>query len=323
MILRLLRVHHRIYVPGLPHSDRNSPGCDNSSNNQSIHLLPPLYSYIKYIQSDLKLIMNCLITLNRLCDFTRSLLNVLLDFFRHHWSFFFFLNLQWVNDRDFNSVCSFLLDKFNETLEGTVTGVFDGCIFLACWIQFDGGKPADLIGNVVRSCVAFSNNNFVGVRGVRCSELFIFGSKVLAVAALYVNKVSINCYPWSIEFDKDILLVVKDDIFVRMSDDDDDRAFLSLGDRFTLDAGFHSTIEITSNKLLNILRGNVFGLIVWEFLVLCNVLNSKSRPSFLTTQSVTRIRKKIQIEINSMTTKRDSINSGKVDFTTEFLSNRS
>ena len=265
--------------------------------------------------------MDCLITLDRLCNL------LLLDFLRRlwsgSWSSFSFLHLNWFNDTDFNSMCSFLLDEFNETLDGTVTGVIDGRVFLACWVQFDGGETADIIGNVVRSCIAFSNNNFIGVRSIRCSKLFIFGSKVLAVAALHVSKANISCYPWSIEFDENILLVIKDDIFVRMSDDDGDGAFLFLGDRLALDAGFHSTIEITGDKLLNIFGGNFLGLIVREFLILCNILNSKSRPSLLTTQSVTCKRRKIQIEITSMTTKRDSVNSGKVDFTTEFRCNRS
>jgi hypothetical protein len=266
--------------------------------------------------------MDSLVTLDRLCNL------LLLDFFRHLWSaswscISWFLNLNWFNDSDFNSVCSFLLDEFNETLKGTVAGVIDGCVFLAGWVQFDGGETVDIIGDVVRSCIAFSNNDFIGVGGIRCSKLFIFGSKVLAVATLHVSKINISCYPWSIEFDEDILLVVKDDIFVRMSDDDGDGAFLFLGDRLALDAGLHSTIEITGDKLLNIFRGNFLCLIVREFLVLCNILNSKRRPSLLTTQSVTCKRRRIQIKIRGMTTKSDSINSGKVDFTMEFRCYRS
>ena len=92
-------------------------------------------------------------------------------------------------------------------------------------------------------------------------------------------------YPWSIEFNEDVLGVVEDDGVVVVCHDNGDGALLSFGDGFALDAGFHGAVEETINKLLNVRSGDFLGLIEWEFLVLLKVLNRKRRPGLLPTRS--------------------------------------
>jgi hypothetical protein len=89
-------------------------------------------------------------------------------------------------------------------------------------------------------------------------------------------------YPRSVEFDEDVLLVVEDNVFVGMGDDNGDWAFLLFGDGFTLDAGFHGSVEEAGDKFLNIGSSDFLGLIEGEFLVLGDILNCECGPRLLT-----------------------------------------
>jgi len=93
-------------------------------------------------------------------------------------------------------------------------------------------------------------------------------------------------YPRSIEFDEDILGVVENNVVVGLCDDNGDWAFLFLRDGFTLDAGFHRSIEVTGNKGLNIGSRDILSLVIREFLILLNILDRKRGPFFLANTKV-------------------------------------
>jgi len=88
-------------------------------------------------------------------------------------------------------------------------------------------------------------------------------------------------YPRSVEFDENIFLVVEDNGFVVVGDDDGDGTFLSFGDRFTLDAGFHASIEVAGDEFLDVGSSDLLSLIEREFLVFADILNCECRPILL------------------------------------------
>jgi len=63
--------------------------------------------------------------------------------------------------------------------------------------------------------------------------------------------------------------------------DNGDWTFLSFRNRFTLDARRYASIEITGNELLDFRGSDVLGLVIRELLVLCDILDSKCWPLFL------------------------------------------
>jgi hypothetical protein len=85
-------------------------------------------------------------------------------------------------------------------------------------------------------------------------------------------------YPWSIEFNENILVVIEDDVIVTGSNDDGDGTFLFFGHWFTLDAGQHASIEITGDELLNLGGCDFLGLIVRILCIFGNILNCECRP---------------------------------------------
>lgn len=92
-------------------------------------------------------------------------------------------------------------------------------------------------------------------------------------------------YPWSIEFDENIFLVIENDIVIGVSDNNGNGTLLFLGNGFTLDAGLQFATYKTSHKFLDIFMGDLFRLIKWVFLIVDNILDSKSGPCLLAKQS--------------------------------------
>jgi len=70
-----------------------------------------------------------------------------------------------------------------------------------------------------------------------------------------------------------------------MRNDDGDGAVLGFGDRFTLDAGFHASVEIAGDEFLDVSSIDLLGLIEGEFLILGNILNCECGPIFLPKRS--------------------------------------
>ena len=81
-----------------------------------------------------------------------------------------------------------ILDELDKTFNGSVSRIVDGGGLFAGRVQLEGGEPADIIGDVIESCIAFGDNDFVRVGGICSSELFVFRSEVLAMATLRVSE---------------------------------------------------------------------------------------------------------------------------------------
>lgn len=84
--------------------------------------------------------------------------------------------------------------------------------------------------------------------------------------------------PWCVELEKNILVVVKDEVVVVVGNDNGDRALLLLWDGLGLDAGLDLSGNEVINKLANVLSGNLLGLLVGELLVLVRLLDGEGGP---------------------------------------------
>ena len=110
--------------------------------------------------------------------------------------------------------------------------------------------------------------------------------------------------PWRIVFQKNVLVVVDDEILVVVCNDDLNRALLLLWDWFRLDARLRLAVNEVLDEFGNIIMSDLLLLVKGELLVLDGLLDGESGPL------VGR-----EVEISSMRTERFSINSSKVDST--------
>lgn len=194
--------------------------------------------------------MNSFVTNHRISNFASSLFAFLRDRFCglgggscSSLPLSLTLHLNWFNDRDFDSICSLLLDEVNQTFDRTIASVFDGIVLLASGVQFDGRESADIIRDIIKGCVAFGDNDLIGVTSIGGSQLFVFRCKILAVSTLNSKLYSERrIYPWSIKFEENILIVVKDNLFVVVRHDNGDWTFLRCWDGFALDTGKNRSV---------------------------------------------------------------------------------
>lgn len=84
--------------------------------------------------------------------------------------------------------------------------------------------------------------------------------------------------PWGVEFEKDVFLVIEDDIFVVVGDHDLDGSLLLLWDGLRLDAGLDLAINKVLDEGSDSLFGQFLALVEREFLVLNGFLDSESWP---------------------------------------------
>jgi hypothetical protein len=80
--------------------------------------------------------------------------------------------------------------------------------------------------------------------------------------------------PRGVEFDEDILGVVEDNVFVRVSDNDGHGGFLLFWDRLRLDAGLEFAVHEIFDKSANLLLGKLVA-VKGVFLVLDGLLNGE------------------------------------------------
>jgi hypothetical protein len=162
-----------------------------------------------------------------------------------------------------------LLNELDEVLNGAGAGVVNGGVLLASGEKLDGREALDLIGNIVGGGIDLGDSHLSSklLRAVQGSELLILRSKSLAVST-----------PGGIEFKKDVLVVVDDKIIVVLGDDNGNRAFLGLGNRLRLDAGFDLASNEVVDESANVLLSNLLGLVEGVLLVLIGSLDSESGP---------------------------------------------
>lgn len=84
--------------------------------------------------------------------------------------------------------------------------------------------------------------------------------------------------PWCVVFQKDVVLVVDDYIFVIVGDNDLNVTFLLFGNGLGFDAGLHFAVNEGLDECTHIIMGEFLALIKGKFLVLHCLLNSESGP---------------------------------------------
>jgi hypothetical protein len=120
--------------------------------------------------------------------------------------------------------------------------------------------------------------------------------------------------PWSVELKKNVLVVLHDELIVVLCYNDSDWALLFLGNRLALDARFDLASYEVFDELANLLLAKLFGIslrLVWELLVLRNILNSESWPFA-----------NFKVEIATMLTERLGVDCSEINLTLVLLSNR-
>jgi len=84
--------------------------------------------------------------------------------------------------------------------------------------------------------------------------------------------------PRSVEFDKNILLIVDNNVLVVVGDNSSNRSIVLFWDGLRLDARLDLTGQEVVNKLANMLFSELSALLEGEFLVLGCVLDSEGGP---------------------------------------------
>jgi hypothetical protein len=108
--------------------------------------------------------------------------------------------------------------------------------------------------------------------------------------------------PRSVELDEDILGVVLHDLIVVMRNNNVNRSFLLLGNRFRLDAGFHLPVNESLDEFIDFTKGNLLALIIGKFLILDRLLDGESREPV-----------SLEVKVGSVGTKGLGINGGEID----------
>lgn len=163
-----------------------------------------------------------------------------------------------------NLVAAVLRNELCEVLDGPGTAVLDGVLLVAGTVKLDGGETLDLIGNIVCGSVNLCDSDEVGEAFEKRAELIVLGRKSLAVSA-----------PWGIEFEKNVLGVVENDVVVVLGNNNGDGAIL-LGDGLALNARLNLASDEVVEELANLLF--VDGTGEGELLVLLGVLDGEGRP---------------------------------------------
>lgn len=114
--------------------------------------------------------------------------------------------------------------------------------------------------------------------------------------------------PRGIELQQDVLVIVDDEILVRVRHDDGHGALLGLRDRLRLDAGLNLAIENVLDELANILGLDLLGLVVGILGVLLGVLDGKGRELF-----------GVKVKVAGVGTEHLGVNGGDVDGTLVLL----
>lgn len=110
--------------------------------------------------------------------------------------------------------------------------------------------------------------------------------------------------PWRIEFQKDILVVVEDNIFVVVRNDDSNGTLLLLWNRLRFDTRFNLAIDKGLDEIADVLLRKLLGLVEWEFLILDSLLNGEGRPLA-----------NFEVEVAGVGTKSFGVNGCEVDCT--------
>lgn len=116
--------------------------------------------------------------------------------------------------------------------------------------------------------------------------------------------------PGCVELDQDVLLIVQDDVFVVVRDDDLDGPFLSFWNRLRLDAGRDLAGQKVVDELADALFGELGALIEGELLVLDGLLDGEGGPLG-----------GVEVEVLAVLAEGFGVDRGEVDLALVFLGN--
>ncbi len=117
--------------------------------------------------------------------------------------------------------------------------------------------------------------------------------------------------PWGVELEKNIVLILQNDLFVVVGHNDLDRALLLFWNRLRLDAGVDFAINEGLNECANIIVRNLLVLVKRKLLVLDSLLDGKSWPFAI-----------FEVQITSVRTESLGVNGGEADDTLVLLCER-
>ena len=108
--------------------------------------------------------------------------------------------------------------------------------------------------------------------------------------------------PWGVELEKNIVLIVQNNLFVVVGHNDLNRALLLLGNRLRLDAGVDLAVNEVLDECANIVVCKLLTLVKGEFLVLDSLLDGEGGPFAI-----------FEVQITGMCAKGFGVNSGEAD----------
>lgn len=108
--------------------------------------------------------------------------------------------------------------------------------------------------------------------------------------------------PGGVELEKNIVVVVQNDLLVVVGHDDLNRALLLLWNRLRLDAGVDVAINEVLDECANIVMCKLLVLVIGKLLVLEGLLNSKGGPFAV-----------FEVQVTSVCTERLGVNGGEAD----------
>jgi hypothetical protein len=198
-------------------------------------------------------------------------------------------------------VAAVVTDELGKGLDGTSAAVLDRLVLGASLEELDGREARDVIGNVVGGGINLGDGDLVGEGSELLSQLVVLGSKSLAVSA-----------PGGVELEKDVLVVVDDEVLVALGDDHGGTKLLLLGNGVGLDAGLNFALnellnESADSLLADVLDGTLLG--VGVLLVLGDVLDGERGPGA-----------DLEVEVAGVLTESGSVDGSEVDLSAVLLS---
>ena len=229
--------------------------------------------------------------------------------------------------KDINLVLSVLLDEVGKVFDSPCAGILNGRVFGTGREQLDGREASNRVRNIVRGGIDLGDGD-LGVNAcisIETGKLVILRRETIEEWVRQRKLTNVEVYsdgwreslrfavstPGCVEFKKDILLIVNDNVLVRMRHDNSDWAFLGLGNRLRLNARLRLAIKNVLDKFADVLDLELFVLVIGVLGMLLGVLDGKGWK-FL----------RVQVEVSSVGTKQLSIDCGNVDSSLVLLGNR-
>lgn len=217
---------------------------------------------------------------------------------------------------DLDLIRSVLSNKLGDVRNSACTIVWNWRVLFPCGVELDGWETLDLVWNIVGSGVNFGDGDLISVAFVKLSQRIVLWCEANTMLVLIMPSGKRQCIrlavatPWSVEFNQNILLVIKDNVIVVLGYNNGDWAILLLWHSLGLDAWLKLASDEVVNELANCLGSKLVGLVKWKLLVLDSLLNSESWPLV-----------NLKVEVGTVLSKGLCVNGSEVDLALVLLGN--